>query len=453
MQKESAAAGRQARRVLAASFIGTTFEWYDFFIYASAAALVFGPLFFPNVSNFAGQLAAFSTFAVGFIARPLGGVIIGHYGDRIGRKSMLVVCLLSMGLATVAIGLLPTYAEIGIWAPILLVLLRVVQGFGIGGEWGGAVLMAVECAPPHRRGFYGGFVQIGVPAGMILSNLAFLAVVAWVPEEHFLTWGWRVPFVASALLVVVGLVIRLQVEESPIFVKAREAATRREQVPYIEVLRSHWKRVILGALTYSGTSMMGYLLVAYVLSYGIKQLGMPRPVMLALVLVAAASWLVSCLVFASWSDRWGRRRVYIWGAIGGMAWAFPFMILMDTRQPVLMGLSLVLFTLPVAAMYSPLAALFAELFPTRLRYTGSSVGYQLGTLLGGAFVPVIAASLMEATGTSLAISGYVFVSVLVGFIAVQFIPETSQSSLGAPMPSAKPHNVQDNPLPTLTRPS
>ena len=220
-------AARQARKVLAASFIGTTFEWYDFFIYASAAALVFGPLFFPNVSDFAGQLAAFSTFAVGFIARPLGGVVIGHFGDRVGRKHMLVFCLLSMGLATVLIGCLPTYEQVGVWAPILLVLLRVMQGIGIGGEWGGAVLMAVEYAPPNRRGLYGGFVQIGVPAGLILANLAFLGVVAWVPAEDFLTWGWRIPFLLSAVLVIIGLVIRLQIEETPIFAAARENAAAR----------------------------------------------------------------------------------------------------------------------------------------------------------------------------------------------------------------------------------
>ena len=422
---------RQARRVLAGSFIGTTFEWYDFFIYASAAALVFGPLFFPNVSEFAGQLAAFSTFAVGFIARPLGGVIIGHYGDRIGRKSMLVLCLMSMGLATILIGLLPTYEQIGIWAPILLVLLRVVQGFGIGGEWGGAVLMAVEYAPPNRRGFYGGFVQIGVPAGVILSNLAFLGVVTWVPEEHFMTWGWRIPFLLSAILVIVGLVIRLQIEETPIFAEAQQKAPKQEKVPAMEVLRHHWKRVILGALTFSGTSMLGYVLIAYILSYGVKQLEMPRVTMILLVLMASTVWLVTCLFFAAMSDRLGRRRVYIGGAIVGMLVAFPFFMLMDTRNVWLMSLALILLTLPLAAMYSPLAALFSELFPTRLRYTGSSLGYQLGTVLGGAFVPVIASSLYQAFGTSTAISAYIFCSILVGFIAVQFIPETSQISLDA----------------------
>ncbi|MGQ0699154.1 MAG: MFS transporter [Panacagrimonas sp.] len=427
--RSSAKRARQARQVLAASFIGTTFEWYDFFIYASAAALVFGPLFFPNVSEFAGQLAAFSTFAVGFLARPLGGMVIGHFGDRIGRKHMLVLCLLTMGLATIMIGLLPTYAQIGIWAPILLVLMRVLQGIGVGGEWGGAVLMAVEYAPPNRRGLYGGFVQIGTPAGLILANLAFLGVVAWVPEEHFLTWGWRIPFLLSAVLVIVGLVIRLQLEETPIFAQARESAPQREKLPLLVVLQSHWKPVIAGGLTMSSTAMIGYVLIAYILSYGVKQLGMPRGTMIALVLLASTVWLVTCLLFAMWSDRWGRRRVYIGGAIGGLIWAFPFFMLMDTRQPLLMGLALVLLALALAAMYSPIAAMLSELFPTRVRYTGNSLAYQVGTLFGGAFVPVIATTLYQVTGTSLAISAYIFASVLIGLIAVRFVPETSRIEL------------------------
>ncbi|WP_420464807.1 MFS transporter [Panacagrimonas sp.] len=420
---------RQARKVLAASFIGTTFEWYDFFIYASAAALVFGPLFFPNVSDFAGQLAAFSTFAVGFIARPLGGIVIGHFGDRVGRKHMLVFCLLSMGLATVLIGLLPTYEQIGIWAPILLVLLRVLQGIGIGGEWGGAVLMAVEYAPPNRRGLYGGFVQIGTPAGLILANLAFLSVVAFVPEDQFLTWGWRVPFLLSAVLVIVGLVIRLQLEETPVFADATAKAPKKEKVPLFVVLRSHWKGVLAGGLTMSSTAMIGYVLIAYILSYGVNNLEMPRSTMITLVLLSSTVWLFTCLIFAHWSDRWGRRRVYTWGALGGLLWAFPFFLLMDTRNLALMTLAMFVLALPLAAMYSPVAAMLSELFPTRLRYTGNSLAYQVGTLFGGAFVPVIATTLYQVYGTSMAISAYIFVSVSIGLIASRFVPETSQISL------------------------
>ena len=422
-------AARQARKVLAASFIGTTFEWYDFFIYASAAALVFGPLFFPNVSDFAGQLAAFSTFAIGFIARPLGGVVIGHFGDKVGRKHMLVFCLLSMGLATVLIGCLPTYEQVGIWAPILLVLLRVMQGIGIGGEWGGAVLMAVEYAPPNRRGLYGGFVQIGVPAGLILANLAFLAVVAWVPPEDFLVWGWRIPFLMSAVLVIIGLVIRLQIEETPIFAAARAKAPQHTRLPLTEVLRSHWRAVVAGGLVMASPGMVGYLLIAYFLSYGVKILGVPRETMITLVLSASAVWLVVCLLFASWSDRWGRKRVYTWGAIGSLIWAFPLFWLLDTAQPVWMAVALVVLTLPLAAMYSPIAALLSELFPTRLRYTGNSLAYQLGTLFGGAFVPMIATALYQATGASWSLSLYMVVWVIFGLIAVRFVPETSRIAL------------------------
>ncbi len=420
---------RQARKVLAASFIGTTFEWYDFFIYASAAALVFGPLFFPNVSDFAGTLAAFSTFAVGFLARPLGGIIVGHFGDRVGRKAMLVFCLLCMGIATIIIGLLPTYSQIGIWAPILLVVMRIFQGIGVGGEWGGAVLMAVEYAPPNRRGLYGGFVQIGTPAGLILANLAFLSVVTFVPEEHFLTWGWRIPFLLSAVLVVVGLVIRLQLEETPVFAEATAKAPQVERVPVVAVLRSHWKSVLAGGLTMSAPAMVGYVMIAYLLSYGVSQLGMARGVMIALVLWSSAVWLVLTLVFAAGSDRHGRRRVYLWGAWSGLLMAFPLFWLLDTREPWMMAVGMTLLAISMSAMYSPIAAMLSELFPTRLRYTGNSVSYQVGTLVGGAFVPIIATTLYQVFGSSAAISGYMVVSILIGLLAVKFVPETSRIAL------------------------
>ncbi|MAA76215.1 MAG: MFS transporter [Salinisphaeraceae bacterium] len=423
---------RQARQVLAASYIGTTFEWYDFFIYASAAALVLGPLYFPNVSDFAGQLAAFSTFAVGFIARPLGGIVVGHFGDRVGRKKMLVFCLLCMGLATIGIGLLPTYQQIGIWAPILLVAMRIFQGIGVGGEWGGAVLMAVEYAPPNRRGLYGGFVQIGTPSGLILANLAFLGVIALVPEDQFMTWGWRIPFLLSAVLVIVGLVIRLRLEETPVFSEALANTPAPEKVPLIEVLRSHWKAVIAGGMTMSSTAMIGYVLIAYVVSYGVNILNMPKATMITLVLLASAVWLLTCLIFAALSDRLGRRRVYVAGAIGGLLAAFPIFMLIDTREPVLMFVGLFILAVPLAAMYSPIAAMLSELFPTRLRYTGNSLAYQVGTLAGGAFVPVIATTLYQVFGTSMAVSAYIFVWIGLGLIAVYFVPETSRVDLNHP---------------------
>jgi metabolite-proton symporter len=429
IQAAPADKAREARKVVAASFIGTTFEWYDFFIYASAAALVFGPLFFPNASEFAGTLAAFGTFAVGFVARPLGGIIVGHFGDRIGRKAMLVFCLLCMGIATIVIGLLPTYEQIGIWAPILLVVMRIFQGIGVGGEWGGAVLMAVEYAPSHRRGLYGGFVQIGTPAGLILANLAFLSVVTFVPEEHFLTWGWRIPFLLSAVLVAVGLIIRLRLEETPVFTEAKAKAPKVQKVPVVQVLQSHWKSVLAGGLAMSAPAMVGYIMIAYLLSYGVSQLGVSRGLMIALVLWSSAVWLVLTLVFAAGSDRFGRRRVYLWGAWSALAMAFPLFWLLDTREPWMMMVGMTLLAIAMSAMYSPIAAMLSELFPTRLRYTGNSMSYQVGTLAGGAFVPIIATTLYQFTGTSAAISAYIIVSVLIGLLAVKFVPETSQDSL------------------------
>ena len=287
----------------------------------------------------------------------------------------------------------------------------------------------MEYAPPHRRGLYGGFVQIGTPAGLILANLAFLGVVAFVPEEHFLTWGWRIPFLLSAVLVVIGLVIRLRLEETPVFAQALAQAPRHEKVPVVEVLRSHWKAVIAGGMTMSSTAMIGYVLIAYMISYGVKQLGMPKATMITLVLLASAVWLFTCLLFATWSDRWGRRRVYVWGALGGLLAAFPIFWLVDTRQPLLMALGLFLLAVPLAAMYSPIAAMLSELFPTRLRYTGNSLAYQVGTLAGGAFVPVIAATLYQHFGSSMAISAYIFVWICLGLIAVRFVPETAHVSL------------------------
>jgi metabolite-proton symporter len=413
-----------------ASFIGTTIEWYDFFIYGTAAALIFGPQFFPSSSGTAETLLAFSTFAVGFAARPLGAVVMGHYGDRIGRKSMLVLSLTTMGLATFLIGVLPTYEQIGVAAPLLLVLLRVLQGFGVGGEWGGAVLMAVEYAPRNRRGLYGGFAPMGTPAGLIVANVVFLAVTAAVSPDAFTSWGWRVPFLVSAVLVAIGLVVRLKIEETPVFHKlAAEQAEKRPRAPIVEVLRSHPRKVLLGALAFAGNNGFGYILIAYVLSYGTKQLGVSRPAMLTAVLIAAACWLVTCLVFAAWSDRLGRRKVYFFGAVTGIAWAFPFFLLLDTANPLLITLALVVLTVPLAATFSPLAAMFSEMFPTRIRYTGNSLAYQLGAVLGGGLTPLVAVALFDATGTSLAISAYLALGLAIGIVAVLLIPETSGRSL------------------------
>ncbi|MFC5824594.1 MFS transporter [Nonomuraea insulae] len=387
------------RRVVRASFIGTTIEWYDYFIYGSAAALIFAKQFFPQFSPVAGTLAAFATYSVGFLARPLGGVIMGHFGDRVGRKSMLVVSLLVMGLATAAIGVLPTYATAGVLAPVLLVLCRFVQGLAVGGEWGGAVLMAVEHAPRERRGFYGSFPQMGVPGGLILANLVFLLTSGALGAEAFADWGWRIPFLASLVLVAVGLVIRFRVEESPDFAALREgkAAEKRSRVPVLDVLRTQWESVLLAGGAFIGTNAIGYIFMAYVLSYTTQQLGFTRDHILLLALIAAAVWLVTIPWAAALSDRIGRRRVLLVGSVGLLLAAAAFFPLIDVGTTAAVLGSLVLMAIMLGLVYGPQAALFAELFSVRLRYSGVSLGYQIGAVLGGGIAPTVATALF-ATG-------------------------------------------------------
>ncbi|WP_394836310.1 MHS family MFS transporter [Pendulispora rubella] len=399
---------RALRRVVGASFIGTAIEWYDYFIYGSAAALVFARQFFPQLSPVAGTLAAFATYSVGFLARPLGGVLMGHFGDRAGRKSMLVLSLMIMGLATAAIGLLPTYATAGIWAPILLVALRFIQGLAVGGEWGGAVLMAVEHAPPKRRGFYGSFPQMGVPGGLILANLVFLATSRGLGSERFDDWGWRLPFLASFVLVAVGLAIRLKVEESPDFAELREgaAAGTKARAPILEVLRTQWKTVLLAGGAFIGTNAIGYIFMAYVLSYATKQLGFSRDHILRLSLSATLVWLVTIPWAAALSDRHGRRRVVLVGSMGLMLWAAAFFPLIDTRATAGVLAALVVMAVALGLVYGPQAALFAELFAVRLRYSGVSLGYQIGAVLGGGIAPTVATALFAAGQGSWPITVY-----------------------------------------------
>ncbi|GAA2474507.1 MFS transporter [Streptomyces thermolineatus] len=383
------------RRVLGASFIGTAVEWYDYFIYGMAAALVFGPQFFPQFSPAAGTLASFATYSVGFAARPLGGIVMGHFGDRVGRKSMLVLSLAVMGLATTGIGLLPTYSTIGVWAPVLLVFLRFVQGLGVGGEWSGAVLMAVEHAPAGRRGFYGSFPQMGVPGGLILANLVFLATSQGLGAEAFADWGWRIPFLASSVLIAVGLVIRAKVEESPEFTAARQAASEQKapRLPVVEVLRHQWRDVLLAGGTFVANNAIGYVFMAYTLSYGTTVLGISRNTMLTLILVAAAVWLATTAWGAALSDRLGRRRVFLAGSVGLLVAAAVLFPLVDTASTPMVLLALVLTAVMLGFTYGPQAALFSELFPAELRYSGSSLGYQLGAILGGGIAPTVATAL------------------------------------------------------------
>jgi len=415
-------------KIAGASFIGTAVEWYDFFVYGNAAALIFGTKFFPSLSPLAGSLAAFSTFTVGFLARPLGGVLMGHFGDQIGRKSMMVASLMIMGVATFLIGLLPTYAQIGVWAPILLVALRFIQGLGVGGEWGGAVLIAVEHAPSHRRGFYGSFPQMGVPAGIILSNLVFLSLSKFLTREQFDSWGWRVPFLLSSALVAVGLYVRFQLEDSPMF---KEVTQSRDfaRIPIAELLHRHWRKVLLASLAFIASTTVGYIVLVYVLSYGTTTLGMSRNSVILMVLLASVLQLVMIPALSALSDRLGRRRVFMTGAIASAAWAVPFFLLLDTRDPWLMLVSLSVAVTFVSAMYGPQGAIAAELFPTLVRYSGASVACQISSILGGGLAPTVAVALFAATGNSLSIAIYVAGVCVVSFIAIALAPETCRISL------------------------
>jgi len=427
----------EARRVAFAGAVGTTIEWYDFFIYGTAAALVFGPQFFPQASELAGTLASFATFAIGFAARPLGGIVMGHFGDRIGRKAMLVWSLLLMGGSTFLIGLLPTYAQIGVWAPILLVVLRCVQGFGLGGEWGGAVLMAVEHAPEGRRGFFGSFVAFGLPIGIVLSNGVFLLVSGLTSKAQFADWAWRIPFLVSAVLIGLGLFIRLRIAESPLFRAVLKEEPRR-RAPIVDVLRSHPRTVLLAAGTYLGIGGLGYLVIVYFVSYANKQLHVPTPTVLTLLIIASVAFAGAVIVCAKWSDRWGRRRVMTIGCAGLVVWSAVFLPLAETGSTALILVDLVVMLVLQAAYIGPQPAFFAELFPTEIRYSGASLSLQLGTILGGAIFPLVATALFGATGSSWSVTAYAVVIALITFGCQLGLSETFQRSLRSGADSSVP---------------
>lgn len=425
------------RQVIAASFIGTTIEWYDFFLYGSAAALVFGQLFFPYADPLVGTLAAFGTYGVGFVARPVGGLIFGHYGDRVGRKTMLVISLMMMGIATFIIGLLPTAYTIGIWAPVLLVVLRMFQGLGVGGEWGGAVLLAVEHSPEGRRGFFGSWPQMGVPAGLLLANAALFPLSALLPHEQFLAWGWRVPFLASIILVGVGLFVRLKIMESPAFRRVQETQTEA-QVPIVDVLRYYPKNVVLAMGMRIAENGIFYILTVFVLTYVAQQLGLAESTALLGVIIGAAIGLFSIPLFGALSDRFGRRPVYMFGAVFSLLFSFPFFWLMDTATPGLIWLAIVLgLVLGHDPMYGPQAAYFSELFGTRLRYSGASIGYQLASIVGGGISPLVATSLLAWAGHFWPIGVYMVVLSLITVVSTYLASETFQEDIAAERPEER----------------
>jgi MFS transporter, MHS family, shikimate and dehydroshikimate transport protein len=408
---------RAIREVAFASFIGAAVEWYDFFVYGTAAALVFPKLFFPGFSPLAGTLASFATFGVGFFARPIGGVVFGHVGDRTGRKSMLVVTLLVMGAATFLIGLLPTFEQIGVMAPILLVALRLVQGFALGGEWGGATLMAFEHAPEENRTFYASWPQLGVPVGLVLSTAVF-ALFAALPEKQFFAWGWRVAFLLSIALIVLGVFIRLRVAESPVFSRVKERGAE-SKAPLLEVLRDH-RLALLLAVGMVFVSITGfYIATTFSLSYLTARLGVARNVALVGNVLFSASGAASTLIVARLADRAGKYRVAILSAAFQVLLSYPFFWLLSTREPALIWLAMSVWAFVGSALYGITGAMLAELFAPRMRCSGISLGYQIAGMLGGAPAPIIATYLIHwSSGATWSIATYLAASSLITLVAV-----------------------------------
>jgi metabolite-proton symporter len=418
----------QRVRAAVASTIGTTIEWYDFFLYGTAAALVFPSVFFPDASPLAGTLASFSTYAVGFAARPVGAAIFGHYGDRIGRKAALIATLMLMGIATALMGVLPGYATIGVWAPVLLTLLRVVQGIGVGGEWGGSVLMSMEWGRRKRHGFMASLPQLGVPIGLLLSTGAVKLMNGAVGEDAFNSWGWRVPFLASVVLIAIGLYVRLKVLETPHFARVREqkAVVRR---PVLEVIKTQPRAVLSSALVRMAEQAPFYLFITFVLAYGEEHLGLERASLLNDTLIAAAIGLLTVPLFGLLSDLVGRRLIYGIGIVAVGVFAFPYYGLLNTRQSGFVLLAIVLSLVFHDMMYGPQAALISETFGTGVRYSGAGLGYQLASVIAGGPAPLIAAAILAATGSSTWISWYIVGCAVVSMIGLFLLPKPHESVL------------------------
>ena len=426
----AAGAGRttvtpEDRKVLAATLVGTAIEWYDFFIFAQAAGLILGPLFLAPVQKDnpgLAQILSFAMIGISFLFRPLGAMVCGRLGDRLGRKAVLVLTLVLMGASTALIGLLPTYAQIGAWAPVLLVALRILQGFSAGGEWGGAALMAVEHAPVNRRSFFGSFPQIGVPIGLILATSVLWGLTAMLGREGFAAWGWRVPFLLSVVLIVIGSVIRRTVEESPVF-EAMHKRRKESSAPLTRLFRHHSRQIVLTALTFVANNAAGYVLIAFFISYGQRSLGLPVGPLLLSCTLAAVGWLFFTLLGGRMGDRLGRVRTFQIGYVLLALWAIPMWFLIDSRDLTLFFTAALVLTLPLGITYGPQAALYAELFPVTVRYSGVSVGYALGSILGGAFAATIAQWIIQSYGHSWLIGVYLVALCVVSFTAVSMIKD------------------------------
>jgi metabolite-proton symporter len=417
-------------KVVGASLIGTTIEWYDFFLYGSAAALVFNKLFFPTEDALTGTLLAFLTYAVGFIARPLGGLVFGHFGDRMGRKQLLVISLLMMGGATFLIGCLPTYTTVGAAAPLLLTGLRLVQGFALGGEWGGAVLLVSEHGDPRRRGFWASWPQAGAPGGNLLATGVLALLAAIQSDEAFVAWGWRIPFLLSGVLVLIGMWIRLTVAESPVFQEAMAKHEPAPKAPIVGVLRHHWRDVLIAIGARLAENVSYYVITAFVLVYATTEADLPKGTVLNSVLIASAIHFATIPMWGALSDRLGRRPVYLIGAAGVGLWAFAFFPLIDSKSFGLVTLAVTVGLLFHGAMYGPQAAFFSELFATRMRYSGVSIGYQLASIVAGALAPIIAVALLKEYGSAVPVSVYVAGAAVLTLIAVFAAKETRSRDLG-----------------------
>lgn len=429
---------KNIRKVALTSLAGTSIEWYDFFLYGTAAAIIFPKAFFPSdMPAMVALIASFSTFAVGFLARPLGGIIFGHFGDRVGRKQTLVLALLIMGTSTTLIGLLPTYATIGYIAPLILVLLRFVQGLAIGGQWGGAMLLVTESAPADKRGWYGAYAQAGAPIGVILANLAFLGVSGGMSEDAFLDWGWRLPFLASIVLIGVSLYVQLNLEDTEAFKKLannqsvgsiEDTPIRRS--PIVEVIVNYPKRIFLAAGAFLSIQVTFYILIAFIMAYGVNSpsVMLSRDTMLTAVLVAAMIMVPAQFWAAGLSDRVGRKRVYLWGATLSGIWAFALFPLVDTGNIYIVTGAIAVGLIFTGMQYGPQAAFFTELFSTEVRYSGASLGYQIGAILGGALAPTIAVMLWNTYGV-IYVSVYMAIAALATLLCVSRLSETSGNKI------------------------
>jgi metabolite-proton symporter len=420
----------ELRKAVIAATVGTTIEWYDFFLYGTAAGLVFGKLYFPNSDPLTATLAAFGTYFIGFASRPIGAAIFGHYGDRIGRKATLIATLMLMGVATFLIAFVPSYASIGIWGAVLLTILRMIQGIGVGGEWGGSVLLAMEWARTHNnRGLVASWPQFGVPAGLFLANLAVLAFSSWSGDQ-FLEWGWRIPFVLSIILVGVGLWVRLGILETPVFEKL-VSEHKVERAPIIEVFKRQPKEIILSALVRMGQQAPFYIFTAFVFAYGTGTLKMPRNLILMAVLAASVVSFFTIPLFGHLSDRIGRRRMYLIGAVATGAFGFIYFGMLDTAAPVLVFIAIAISLIAHDMQYGPQAALIAEAFTPRLRYSGSSLGYQFASIIAGGPAPIIATALFAAYHSSFAIALYVAACCVISVISAAMMPDYTGADISA----------------------